>query len=215
MHFQHSRSSFFSAQQMYGRVVKFLDTSNNAAQKCWVSLWGCFAWLYTVQVWPTCVGVSGRWLRSCPGLFPVLKRLNDKQLCRLHVGSYRRTRPAAIKSNHTQTKLVGQTAWRAFAALSQPRESNRCLPWFRIDSNQLTWKLWPDMERPSILEPNHAWARESHLKREKTADQQSVRHLSACLSLRLTVGAHSCLVPSETRQSELQAGTRLIAIYWN
>lgn len=72
----------------------------------------------------------------------------------------------------------------------------------RRDSNQLTWKLWPNMEWPPLIRAKPRWPRESHLKGENPVDQQNQEAslpLSVCL-------AHSCLVPSETGSQSCRPG---------
>lgn len=78
----------------------------------------CMNMYCTVMVY-ICWCQWSRRLWSCLGLFSALKRLREKGLRGLHAGLYHLTRTAAIKSNHTQMKLVGQAS-RVSITLSQP-----------------------------------------------------------------------------------------------
>lgn len=69
------------------------------------------------------------------------------------------------------------------------------------------------MKQLRAFEPSHTRPRESHFKGENPVDQQAKRRLSLLLSA--CVAAHSCPVPSEKQESQLQAGTRLMGMNWN
>lgn len=175
------------------------------------TMWGCLHEYCTVTAYILYVGVSGRWLWSCPGLFPALKRLEAKGLCGLHVSSFHLTCPAAIKSNHTQMKWARQAS-RASVGLSQPEENSlRFMP-ERFKSADLEALTQCGMATADLSQAT--LAQRKSFKGRKSSGSAKPWGISASASLSLSL-SHSCLVPSETRQSELQAGTRLIAMNWN
>lgn len=115
---------------------------------------------------------------------------------------YHLTRTAANNSNPTQMKLVGQTShasltgWRKQLLLTIMLKRFKSADLGALTQHRMAADIW--------AKPHSVIWREKIQWISKT-----VRHLLQ------SVRAHSCLVPLETRQMELQAGTRLVAMNWN
>lgn len=126
------------------------------------------------------VSVSGSRLWSCPDLFPALKGLIEKGLCRLHICLHCLTCTAAIKSNHTQRKSACQAGP---SSTTRPPLTLMSKRFKSADSKALTQHEMDIWAKPRS-------ARESRLKKENPAAQQTRRHPSLSLSLSLSLSQH-------------------------
>lgn len=116
---------------------------------------------------------------------------------------------AAIKSNHTQTKWVGPTSRQPVTAWRKPPLLTLMLNRFKsadLEASDPTWNGRRYLSQATL-------GQRKSFKGSKSSG--SAKPWGISVPLLQSVGAHSCLVPSESKKAELQAGTRLKAINRN